>query len=525
MKKVRVLLRFAAGLFGGHWVAALWLCAIALSWVALGLGLMRPMTLLDAKRTYLDMGAMLASVTALIGVLAVTYVRNISSRNALWKLAPNSERVTMRLCGAIMTVSAVVAIPAVMLRANAATTDRLHRVPGRLLWGDPPDLTRTFSFADVPAHAYAAEALMLAAFSAFLLLCFRRSGATFATGYLPVYWAATQTSARSLWWLPFAACAVIVVVEYVWRTWLSSHVETYLRLAPKVQPKKNRPPWLTAWRQRKAARSPGREGIEERLGALLALPTGIGLTALSAIFGALYLVALPSDAVEQRPGEWILRFITWVFAYVVASVLARPAALPVMRLALLPVGHRRAQFGEVFLKVWWRESYTKVLWAALLGLTLRALCGALGWPNFLQGPAFSHGSTLQQWVVVPLAHIVGVLGIARSICLLSSASPRVLASVNGLTLLPLALMIVLPLLAFGCKWLLQNNVEALANGRLGFVTFAIVNGTIIPAIAWGVSRMCRYQWRTASLPAISSSMHIWSERLRKMSADLSGSRA
>jgi len=249
------------------------------------------------------------------------------------------------------------------------------------------------------------------------------------------------------------------------------------------------------------------------------------MTALSVIFGALYLVVLPSDATEQGPGEWVLRFTAWVFAYLVASVLARPAALPVVRLALLPVGHRRTQFGEVFLKVWWRESYTKVLWASLLGLTLRALCGALGWPNFLQGPAFSYGATLQQWVAVPLAHIVGVLGIARSICLFSSASPRVLASVNGLTLLPLALMILLPLLAFGCKWVLEHNVEALAGGRLGFVTFAIVNGAILPAIAWGVSRICRYQWRTASLPAISSGMQIWSERLRKMSSDLSGNRA
>lgn len=525
MKNLRVLLRFIAGLFGGHWVTALWLCAIVLSWAALGLGLLRPMSLLDSQRVHLEMGGFLASMTALFGVLAIIYVRNFSSRNALWKLAPNSERVTLHLCNAIAVVSAFVAIPAVMLRAYAATTDRLHRLPGRLLWGDPPDLTRTFSFADVPAHAYAAEALLLASVAVFLLLFYRRSGVSIGTSSLPVYWAAAGTSARSTWWLPFAGCVLIFAFEYVWRTWLSSRVEIYLRPSNKTAAKKLSTPWFT-WRlQRKAARSRGETGVDARLAALLALPSGAGVAAMSVCFAALYFVVLPNSAVDEAPGTWALGYVVWYFAHVTSMVLARPTALPLMRLALLPVGHRRTQFGEILLKVWWREAYTKVLWGALLGLALRAVCGALGWPSFLHGSAFTHGSTFTQWLVVPLAHIVGILGLARSICLLTAASPRVLASVNGLTALPFATMLALATIAFGCKWLIETNVATLANGRLGHVTFALVNGAILPAFAWSVSRIFRDQWRNASLPAISSGMQLWSERLRKMSAGLTGDRA
>ena len=525
MKNVRVLLRFTAGLAGGHWVAALWLCAIVLSWAALGLGLLRPMSLLEPQRIYLELGAMLASMTALCGVLAITYVRNFSSRNALWKLAPDSERVTLRLCNAIIVVSAIVAIPAVMLRAYAATTDRLHRVPGSLLWGNPPDLTRTFSFADVPAHAYGAEALLLASVAAFLLFFYRRSGVSIGTSSLPVYWAAAGTSARSTWWLPFAGCVLIFAFEYVWRTWLSSRVEHYLRPSTKASTKKLSTPWFTWWLQRKAARAQGEAGIDSRLAALLAHPSGTSFAVLSVLYVALQFVLIPTNVVEKVSDTWVLDYFVWPFAYLSSMVLARPAALPLMRLALLPVGHRRTQFGEILLKVWWREAYTKVLWGALLGLVLRAVCGALGWPSFLHGSAFTHGSTFTQWLVVPLAHIVGILGLARSICLLTAASPRVLASVNGLTALPFATMLVLATIAFGCKWLIETNVATLADGRLGHVTFALVNGAILPAFTWSVSRIFRDQWRNASLPAISSGMQIWSERLRKMSAGLTGDRA
>jgi hypothetical protein len=525
MKNTRVLLQFAAGLFGGHWVAAAWLCAIVLSWAALAFGLLRPMSLLDAHRVHLEMGGFLASLTALTGVLLMTYVRNFSSRNALWKLAPHSERVTLRLCNAIIAVNVFVAIPAVMLRANAATTDRLHRVPGSLLWGDPPDLTRTFSFADVPGHAYVAEALLLASVAVFLLLFYRRSGLLIGTGSLPVYWTAAATTARSTWWFPFAGCVLIFAFEYVWRTWLSSRVESYLRSSINTSTKKPRTPWVTAWRQRKAARSHGEAGVDARLAALLALPSGAGAAVMSVCLAALYFAFLPNSAIEKAPGTWALGYVAWSFAYLSSMVLARPVALPLMRLALLPVGHRRTQFGEILLRVWWQEAYTKVLWASVVGLALRAVCGALGWPSFLQASAFSHGSIFTQWVVVPLAHIVGIVGLARSICVLTAASPRVLASVNGLTALPFATMLVLATTAFACKWLLEHNVEALADGSLGYLTFALVNGAFLPAFAWGVSRVYRYQWRTASLPAISSGMQIWSERLRKMSSALSDGRA
>jgi hypothetical protein len=86
-------------------------------------------------------------------------------------------------------------------------------------------------------------------------------------------------------------------------------------------------------------------------------------------------------------------------------------------------------------------------------------------------------------------------------------------------------MLVLASIAFGCKWLIETNVATLADGRLGHVTFALVNGAILPAFAWSVSRIFRDQWRNASLPAISSGMQIWSDRLRKMSAGLTGDRA
>jgi hypothetical protein len=524
MKNGHMLLSFTAGLFGGRWMLGLWLCAIALSWAALGFALLRPMSLLDLQRSHLSTGSVLATSTLLAGILAANYVRSFSSQNALWKLAPGSARLTLHLYGAISAVSAIVALPAVILRANVATTDRLHRVPGTLLFGSPPDMTRTFSLADVPAHAYAAEALLLAGVAALLLLCFRRGGVSFVMWYLPVSWAGVNTSASSTWWLPFAACAIIVAIQFVWRVWLSSRIEGYLRHPAERSTKSYRTPLLVLWRQRRAARSRGEAGVDARLAALLALPSGAGVAAMSVGLAAMYFVLLQNSALGETPGLRSLSYVLWSFACLTAIVLARPVALPLMRLALLPAGNRRPQHGDILLKAWWREAYTKVMWASLLGLALRAVCVALGWPAFLQGPTFLHASAFTHWVVVPLAHIVGLLGLARSICLLATASPRVLSSLNALSALPFAIVVLLAASAFSCKWLLENNVEALADGRLGHLTFALVNGAILPAIAWSVSRSFRYQWRSANLPAISSGMQIWSERLRKMSADLSGNR-
>lgn len=526
MKSLLGLWRFITGLLGGRLMIAIWLVSLIVSYGVLGWALAYPMQLFDTYRSFLEMAAILASAASFGGVLALTYLWNVGERYSPWKLAPRTDRIAARVSRILILVSSLAAIPAVMLRAYSATSDRVWRLPGELLSGYSPSSSRTFSFADVPSHAFAAEALMFAGVVLLLLVAFRRTGATKTMAMGPVlFWAASQTTYRALWWLPFAAGLIIVVLEYVWRRWLSGRIENYFSHLDRSTRKKQRTPWLTLWRQQKAARSRGADDVEARLAALLALPSGAGVTALSVIFGALYLVTLPNNAAEHVPTTGALSFVAWAFAYLVGSVLARPAALPVMRLALLPVGHRRSQFGEVFLKVWWRDSYTKVLWAALLGFVLRAVCSALGWPAFLQSPVFAYGPTFSQWILVPLAHVVGLLGFAGSVCLIASASPRVLASANGLTVLPIATVILLTPFGLGCKWLLETNVAALSHGNLGFVTFALVNGAMLPGFAWSFTRIFRYQWRTASLPAISSGMQIWSDRLRKMSADVTGERS
>jgi xanthine/uracil/vitamin C permease (AzgA family) len=68
------------------------------------------------------------------------------------------------------------------------------------------------------------------------------------------------------------------------------------------------------------------------------------------------------------------------------------------------------------------------------------------------------------------------------------------------------------------KWCLNELIPATQAVNAGHITFAVVNGVMLPALAWCVNRALRYQWATANLSAISAAMQAWSARLQKMQA-------
>jgi len=124
----------------------------------------------------------------------------------------------------------------------------------------------------------------------------------------------------------------------------------------------------------------------------------------------------------------------------------------------------------------------------------------------------------------PLSNIVGIFGIAVSMSLISSASPRFLAKAPNIVGSGFAGIVVLSVMAFGYKTLIQFCVPEFRGADAGVVVFALVNGVLVPVSAWGLHRALRYQWATAQLVEVSTAMAAWAESMRKMSKNFVGAK-
>ena len=80
---------------------------------------------------------------------------------------------------------------------------------------------------------------------------------------------------------------------------------------------------------------------------------------------------------------------------------------------------------------------------------------------------------------------------------------------------PFAAIVVLVAVGIAFKWTINQLIPATTARNMGHITFAIVNGAMLPACAWCVHRLLRSQWRGANLAAISAAIHTTSLRLQQ----------
>lgn len=199
----------------------------------------------------------------------------------------------------------------------------------------------------------------------------------------------------------------------------------------------------------------------------------------------------------------------------IAVLLSMPPAIPLSRIMLLPLGAERARVGQIIAAVWARQIRTRLLLCLIAGLSLHAYFWWLEWPAFIRSPFFTAVDPATHLLWSPLAQAAGLYGMAMSVCLLATASPRPLQRAGFLSVVPRLALIGLAALGLLFKGWLNDAIPATAARDMGHITFAIVNGAMLPTCAWCIHRALRCQWSKANLAAISVAMQKWSTRLQK----------
>jgi len=514
MKGALTLLRFASGLLGGKWMIAMWIAAIVAAYAALINAAFFPVVVFSRDSLSIDMCGKLAVGATLGGVLALNYVRHTRLRFPLWQLAPASAKLTRALMAAIGILIVASAIPAIALTAYSSTRERFINAVRAPNWR-----IQEFFLGEVPVHGYAAEALLLALLCALTFVVFGRPRSRINFAAVPIQIAAvmSQTSSNSWWW-PIVIFVAIPIGEYIWNRWFGdrpinakSPQLDQRRLSPRTG-------WLMQRRVTKAASAFGANAQKKRFAALLVMPTEARTFVLSILLLALLLALQPSAMMTDS-------FIWWIPAYSIMIVVARPTSLPVARIVLLPIAAHRKDMGTLLARTWSRDIVTRLLIACVLGTAVRALSWGIGWPAFLHGDFVSNGDTLTHLLGAPLAYALGLIGVAVSMSLISSASPRLLANASTIAGAGILGAVVLGLTALGFKTLIQMSLPALHGNDAGLLLFAVINGVLLPACALALNQALRHQWATAQLAEVSSGMRGWRERLQKMSAQFPGHRS
>lgn len=495
MKAELALWRLGVGLAGGWWVVAAIFFVVAMSYVALGYVMLHPLRLLRGMQASLDMASLLAATLFLTLTCAPTALQRAWRDRTLLRLAPGARRISSALTRRVVVLAVIALVPAVILRA--------------LLWSKvSTDIYATISLADVTLKNSVLVALYLAHVVALMAVTFGPLKVPTRFVFLPIGQGAMQWSSSGFFWMPLASCTVLVIARLCWpvfEAWVGAR-PVWGR--PAAERNRDRIPWWTARLQRRAASAAaGTKGATRRISALLASDARTSLTFVTGAVTVLYLAL--------KPGFMDDLIVSWLFAAPVAVLLAQLAPLPLGRIMLLPLGADRERMGAIIARVWARELTVRMLIFTVIGLLLHVLCWWLQWPAFMRSPFFASVDLATQLLWSPLAQSMGLYGLALSVCLLCSAWPRMLETPAFLRIGPFVAIVVLAVVGIAFKWTLNHVVPATQMHNLGQITFAIVNGAMLPAFAWCVHRAARDQWRRANLAAISAAMHTTSLRLQQ----------
>lgn len=495
MKAEFALWRLAAGLLGSGWMAATSLAAIGCGYAALLYVIFNPLRYASGANWFVETSAMLVTVAFLAMAFAPTALRCIWRDRTLLRLAPGAKWMTAALTRRLIVVALIAMVPAVILRALLSVK-----------FGYSIDAT--ISLADVTLKNYALTSLYLAHVVVLITITFGLLKVSTRFVFLPIMYGTMHWSSAGFFWLPLATCVVLVLARVCWPTLEAWMGDKPYWGRPAAERKQDRTPWWTArLQQRAASAAPGSEGASLRVIALLASNTRTPLTIATIVVVVFYLTL--------KPGFMDSLAVSWLMAYPMVVLLAQLSPIPLGRIMLLPLGANRTRMGELMTAVWVRQLSARMLLCAIIGLAVHALCWWLQWPAFIRSPFFASVDLATQLLWSPLAQSVGLYGMALSACLLTSASPRVLETSSFLRVGPLAATVVLAVVGIAFKWALNEWIPATNAHNMGHITFAVVNGALLPACAWCVNRALRYQWATANLSVISAGMQTWSVRLQK----------
>ena len=495
MKAELALWRFAVGLLGGAWMAAIGLGAITCGYAALAYVICNPLRFVNGAESNVQMAAILSAMAFLSAAFAPTALRSAWRDHTSLRLAPGAKRMTSALTYRLILVALIAMVPAVILRSLLSVK-----------FGDSFDAT--ISLADVTFKTYAFVTLYLAHVVVLTTITFGVLKVSLRFLFLPIMYGTMQWSSAGFFWLPLATCSLLVIVRFCWPTleaWIGAKPYSVKSLAER---KWGRPRWWNAHLQKRVARAvSGSKGTRLRISALLVNTTRTPLVFVTGAVVVLYLVL--------KPGFMDDLVISWLFACPVAVALAQLSPIPLGRIMLLPLGAEREHIGAILTSVWVRELSQRMLLFTVVGLALHAFCWWLQWPAFIRSPFFARVDLATQLLWSPIAQSVGLYGVAVSVCLLIGASPRALETPSFLRAGPTTAVVLLAVVGIAFKWALNEWIPATKTPNMGHITFAIVNGVMLPACAWCVHRALRYQWSKANLAAISAAMQKWSARLQK----------
>lgn len=490
-----MLWRFGAGVLGGWPMVALVLLMIIGGYVCFGLVLFNPTSHFNRMSGTVEMGAIASAAAFLLAMLSITVLRNAMRWHPIARLAPNARIVITALTWRIAIIAVIALLPAFVLRAAA--------------WVKIPATDEaSASLFDIAPLGYFSAALYVLHVAVLIALTFGPLKVPLRFAFLPIQFGAFSFVTRGWSWWTLIFCAVLVVGCWFWRRFQSQ-----LSLSPprRIGPEAARPNAISQWRHAKhvqrIVRAHAAGSTRARVTALLATQSTSSFTVASIIAATLYLAL--------KPGFMDTFVVSWLMALPIAVLLSMPPAIPLSRIMLLPLGAERARVGQIIAAVWARQIRTRLLICVAGGLSLHALFWWLEWPAFIRSPFFTPVDPATHLLWSPLAQAAGLYGMAMSACLLATASPRLLQRSGFLLVVPWLALIGLAALSLPLKWWLNDAIPATAGQDMGHITFAIVNGAMLPACAWCIHRALRHQWSTANLAAVSAAMQKWSARFQK----------
>ena len=484
--------QLGSGLLGGWWALVIALAALIYGWVALANAAMQPVPVYQTAAAVAETAGTIASVSFVGAILAIVLVLRESSRHALLRLSPNVQPMVVAINVRLALYAVLSLPPAIILRALIAVKHSY-------------ELNAVIALADISTQGYLTVTLKLVYVAALIVITFGWLRVPTRFAFLPLFWGIMPWSRPVFMWLPLVACVVIVVGH---RLWLRSDRAAPLTVrAAKPQQRPSLIERFATWRLRRAARGMGDRSSAHRVTALLTTQRSSLFTFITVLAAAVHIAIAPAVFDSFVGG--------WVFAYMVVALLATPTPIPLGQVMLLPLGAERHNVGRILMSVWVRDMRFRLLLGVVLGLLLRALCWWLDLWSFLRPPFAENGDELMLLVWKPLMTAVGLYGAAYALCWTISASPRLLTKPGTLAALPMVVIAGFAALGAAIGWLLGQAVPALNSRDMSALRFAIVNGAMLPLLAWWVNRQLRPEWLHANLGAISVAMQVWAARRGK----------